>query len=160
MPMYVIYFFLGAYAYRHRWFTEEGYIPSCRNWVPAFLVLSAAYVWMKIGLAAQLEPAAFMAVNALLHSLFCLVAVFTLLSVFQRFFGHGAPLGRAGGAFLSHLFCPSEYRTGNGLAGTAAGGQCLHKVFYCLRGIPGTLLFSEPIFPGIPAALSQAVKRQ
>ena len=86
VPMYVIYFFLGAYAYRQRWFTEAGYIPSCRRWVPAFLVLSAVYVWMKIGLAAQLEPAAFTAVNALLHSLFCLVAVFTLLSVFQRFF--------------------------------------------------------------------------
>lgn len=86
VPMYIIYFFLGAYAYRQRWFSADGYKPDCKRWSMAFLLLSFVYVWMRIGLVSQLDAGTFMAVNAMLHSLFCLASVFTLLSVFERFF--------------------------------------------------------------------------
>lgn len=105
VPMYIIYFFLGAYAYRKQWFLESGYTPRVQTWIPMFIILSIAYVWMKTTLVLEVDGATFMLINAIMHSLFCLCAVFTLLGVYKKFFSGTHPIW----ATLSTISYPIYY---------------------------------------------------
>jgi len=85
VPFYLLYFALGVIAYRDRWFSAYGYAPSPRVWGLLFLLTSVAYVAYKLYGAALLQLAAqpYLFLNFLLHSLFCLCAVFGCLALFK-----------------------------------------------------------------------------
>lgn len=84
VALYPLYFFLGAYAWRHQWFTPNGYRADPAKWLPALIVTSVAYLFygiMGAQMAASMEQ--YMIVKSAIHVLFVLAAVFGLLALFQ-----------------------------------------------------------------------------
>lgn len=84
VSLYPLYFFLGAYAWRHQWFTPNGYRADPAKWLPALIVTSVAYLFygiMGAQMAASMEQ--YMIVKSAIHVLFVLAAVFGLLALFQ-----------------------------------------------------------------------------
>ncbi|WP_187170491.1 acyltransferase family protein [Salidesulfovibrio onnuriiensis] len=49
LPLLVGYFALGVWAWRNGWFTEEGYMPRKRIWLPLALLSALAYLAVKLG---------------------------------------------------------------------------------------------------------------
>ncbi len=90
VPLYLIYFALGVYAYRKQWFTEAGYYPCAKFWVPAFCVMSVVYVAHKLltPMFFKLSPEQYIMVNGALHSFFCLASIFGLLALFKAVFDY------------------------------------------------------------------------
>lgn len=90
VPLYLIYFALGVYAWRRQWFSQEGYEPQVKFWLPAFIVLSVVYVADKLFLRAVFQPTPmeFLLLDSTLHSFFCLSAIFGALSFFQAYLDH------------------------------------------------------------------------
>ena len=86
VPMYIIYFALGVYAYDKQWFMKDGYTPQVQTWLPIFAITSVLYVWTKIYLSGVIDAQLFMVLNAFMHSFFCLCSIFTLLAVFGSLF--------------------------------------------------------------------------
>lgn len=91
--LYILYFALGVYASRHQWFTSGGYCPSPRWWVPSAVVAGGLFIGCKI-IFAKNATIVVMAANAVVHTLFCLCAVFALCSMFQRWGNSHAYLWR------------------------------------------------------------------
>lgn len=87
ISFYPLYFFLGAYAWRHQWFTEGGYQADTTKWIPAFIVTGIAYLYYSLygGITAG-GPQEFMLVRSAIHVVFLLSAVFGLLALFQAKF--------------------------------------------------------------------------
>lgn len=94
VPLYLIYFALGIYAYRKQWFTQMGYSPCAKFWIPAFILMSIVYTAHKLLTQAifQLSPTDYLVLNATLHSFFCLASVFGLLSLFKVTFDYTTPI--------------------------------------------------------------------
>lgn len=83
--LYFIWFFLGAYAWRHQWFVEGGYQPSQMAWVPAFVVSSFAYpLWVIYGTLFTQDPYMLAMVRMLLHIILVMTAMMGLLAFFQQ----------------------------------------------------------------------------
>lgn len=87
VPLYLLYFALGVVAWRRHWFTEKGYSPSLAAWGPLFLLTSLVYVSHKFYSSAVLgvEGQTYLILNAIVHSFFCLSAVFGLIALFKQF---------------------------------------------------------------------------
>ena len=84
ISFYPLYFFLGAYAWRHQWFVEGGYKADPAKWLPAFIVTGIAYLfYTTMGAPTAASPEQYMLVKAAIHVLFLLSAVFGLLAIFQ-----------------------------------------------------------------------------
>lgn len=86
VALYLIYFFLGAWAWHCQWFSAGGWQPPAGVWTPLFIIMSFIYVSNRAipGLF-QLAPQQAVWLNALFHSIFCLTAIFGLLSFFQQY---------------------------------------------------------------------------
>ena len=86
VALYLIYFFLGAWAWHCQWFSAGGWQPPAGVWTPLFIIMSFIYVSNRAipGLF-QLTPQQAVWLNALFHSIFCLTAIFGLLSFFQQY---------------------------------------------------------------------------
>ncbi|HWR43372.1 acyltransferase family protein [Sporomusa sp.] len=80
--LYTLYFALGVYACRRQWFIA-GYSPRPLRWSVSAIVTGGLFVGGKIGFATH-TGFLVLAVNAFLHTLFCLCTVLALLGVFQR----------------------------------------------------------------------------
>ncbi|MDD3115178.1 MAG: acyltransferase family protein [Anaerovibrio sp.] len=84
IAFYPLYFFLGAYAWRHQWFVEGGYRADSAKWLPAFIVTGIAYVFYTMfGAQTAGSSETYMLVRSAIHVLFLLSAVFGLLAIFQ-----------------------------------------------------------------------------
>jgi len=84
--LYVVFIFLGAYAWKHQWFAEEGYKPSAAKWVPFFLIATMAYpVWAIYGRFVVADPIQFVLIKAFFQTALLMTAVFGLLGLFSRF---------------------------------------------------------------------------
>jgi glucan biosynthesis protein C len=78
---YLCYFFLGAFAYEHQWFTVSGYTPKSKWWVRMCAVFFVLFItFLNKG---SLPGKIGMACYALSYFFFCLTAVFSLLAIFQ-----------------------------------------------------------------------------
>ncbi|MBQ2760452.1 MAG: acyltransferase family protein [Mailhella sp.] len=96
VPTYIAVFFLGAWAWKKRWFTPGGYAPSCLPWCTAFLVTGLPYIWQKLFLAQYAStPALLVWANALYQSAFTVSALFGLLALFHRRFNRASRLSSA-----------------------------------------------------------------
>lgn len=90
---YILVFFLGAWAWRSRWFEMGGYTPSAWFWGLATLVLSPAYLYQKLFLAACGADAATLALaNAVTQGPFMWSATLFLVAFFQRQLDYTTPL--------------------------------------------------------------------
>lgn len=79
------YWYLGAWAWRSRWFEVGGYTPSAWFWGLATLVLSPAYLYQKLFLAASGADAATLALaNAVTQGPFMWSATLFLVAFFQK----------------------------------------------------------------------------
>ena len=89
IPLYIAVFFAGALAWRWKWFTEGGYVPSAGGWGLAFALTGAAYLWQKFSLSFYgLPQEALVWTNAFAMGIFALSALFFLLGLFRRFLNH------------------------------------------------------------------------
>jgi glucan biosynthesis protein C len=79
---YMGYFFLGVFAYKQQWFTASGYTPKLKWWLPmcvVFFILCLSLLDKRLG------PGKIgMFCYALSYFFFCLTAVFSLLTFFQK----------------------------------------------------------------------------
>lgn len=76
--LYVLYFALGAYAWRGQWFAA--FMPWRTCWGCSFLVMSVVYVLFRLGVFGAFMPLETIVVHAVLHNLFCLTAVMALVA--------------------------------------------------------------------------------
>ena len=84
---YVWAFFLGAYAWKHQWFTENGYKPSVARWVPLFVVMTFAYpLWILMGHFLVANTLQFVFVRGILQAAMFTSSFYGLLAIFYRFF--------------------------------------------------------------------------
>ena len=90
---YILVFFLGAWAWRSRWFEPGGYTPSLWFWGLATLVLSPIYLYQKLLLPATgADPATLALANALTQGPFMWSAMLFLVAFFQRHLDRTTPL--------------------------------------------------------------------
>ena len=86
VPLYLIYFAVGVYAHYKQWFSI-GYSPSMKIWLPLFLLFGLAHLTnVFIVPTLGLSPENYKFIRALLHSFFCLSAIFGLISLFKAKF--------------------------------------------------------------------------
>ena len=86
VPLYLLYFFLGVYAWRRQWFLPDAYQPEAGVWLPVFILLSAAYVLFRmLPMEPQTVSLESAAIRAVFHSLCCMTAVWALLAFFARY---------------------------------------------------------------------------
>ena len=96
VPTYIAVFFLGAWAWKKRWFTPGGYVPSCPAWCTLFLLSSLLYLWQKLFLAAQTSSLSLTVwTNAFCQSAFTVSALFALLAFFHGRFNRASRLSSA-----------------------------------------------------------------
>lgn len=82
--LYPLWFFLGVYAWRHRWFAADGYKPAM-GWFPAFLISSIIYpMCVLYGWMVFPDPFQFLLLKAFTHTLLLMTAMFGLLAFFQQ----------------------------------------------------------------------------
>ncbi|WP_371371739.1 acyltransferase family protein [Sporomusa aerivorans] len=81
--LYILYFMLGVYAYRRQWFIPGGYCPRPLKWSLSAIITGFLFLYGKSAFAGN-GALPVLAANALLHTLFCLCAVFALFGIFQR----------------------------------------------------------------------------
>lgn len=91
--LYLGYFALGAYGWRNLWFTRSGYNPPLGCWLSAALFMLLTFTMYRISFS-HTEPIALKAGHALVHSFFCLTAVFAFIGVFHKYCNSKAYLWR------------------------------------------------------------------
>ena len=93
IPTYLIFFFLGAHAFRQRWFAAAGYTPANPLWLVGCFLFSALYLWQRFTLPALGASAQVIAwTNAFCQAAFTWTATLGLLGFFQRYLGRTTPL--------------------------------------------------------------------
>lgn len=127
IPTYIAVFFLGAWAWKTRWFTPEGYAPACPAWCTLFLLTGLLYLWQKLFLAQTSSPALLIWTNALCQSAFTVSSLFALPAFFHSRFNRASRLS-------------SE------LAATSYGVYYLHQpILFPLAWIFTTVPLSSPL---------------
>ena len=119
--MYVLYFALGAYAWRGQWFS--------------FLVMSVVYVLFRLGVFGAFMPLETIVVHAVLHNLFCLTAVMALVAWFQAYVAFASPLWRQSAALSYPVYYvhQSICCTAFGLAIPGYWLAIRYKIYSCLH---------------------------
>lgn len=95
IPDYLGYFFLGIFACRCGWFTEGGFQPRLRLWVPFWLVSGAVYVIWRMTPQPGLSGVEFKTVAVVLFNLFCLASLIAMIGLFLRYLGGSGEFWRA-----------------------------------------------------------------
>jgi len=93
--LYLCYFGLGMYAWKHAWFTSEGYRPRLLTWGISAIIMLFVFLAYRVTftLGANI-PVPYKAGHALVFAGFCLTAVFAFIAIFQRFADSNAYLWR------------------------------------------------------------------
>ena len=93
IPLYIAVFFAGAMAWRQRWFTVGGYVPSAPLWSLAFLLSGAIYLLQKFYLPYYgLSEEALIWVNAVCQGTFAISALFFFLGASYRAMNSTSPV--------------------------------------------------------------------
>lgn len=85
-PLYIISFFMGAYGWKNQWFSSGGYMPDFNKWGFLFVSMSVIYLLYRLMPVSIPFPVWQCIIGAALHSIFCLVSIFTIIAIFHRFF--------------------------------------------------------------------------
>ncbi|MCR5175261.1 MAG: acyltransferase family protein [Anaerovibrio sp.] len=84
LTFYIIYFFLGVYAWKRQWFSAKNQGLDSTIWLPAFVVFSVVYVaYSLFGATIVRSQTSFLLVKMALQSLYTMTAVFGLLAIFR-----------------------------------------------------------------------------
>ena len=105
--LYVLYFALGAYAWRGQWFAA--FMPWRTCWGCSFLVMSVVYVLFRLGVFGAFMPLETIVVHAVLHNLFCLTAVMALVAWFQAYVAFASPLWRQSAALSYPVYYVHQF---------------------------------------------------
>lgn len=93
--LHLCYFGLGVYAWKHSWFTKDGYNPSLLPWGISAIIMLFVFLAYRVTFTLMPDvPTLFKAGHALTHATFSLTATFALIAVFQRFLDSNAYLWR------------------------------------------------------------------
>ena len=84
-PLYVGYFFLGMYAWRHKWFTTDGYRPEVGPWIAGSLISALTYLASRwtTGDTPAAQVVLTIASQVLLN-VYCLFALLAAIAFFQQ----------------------------------------------------------------------------
>lgn len=96
VPLYLLYFALGAYAWRNNWFSSSGYKVTSPIWLLAFSVCSAGYLAFVLLLPAMytFSPLTSLIIKSILWSGLCFTALFGLLALFSGMFNQSTAFWR------------------------------------------------------------------
>lgn len=92
VPLYIGYFMLGLLAHRRGWFTEGGYTPSIRLWLPLCLLSGLVYLGWRLTPIAPTVLAK--TVTVLLFNAFCFTSLLASLAVFRAWCAGTSPFWR------------------------------------------------------------------
>lgn len=106
------YFGLGVYAWKHSWFTPDGYNPSLIPWIAVAIGMLFVFLIYRVAFILVPDvPTLFKVGHALTHASFCLTATFALTAVFQYFFDNNNYLWRrfAANSYIIYFIHPCIY---------------------------------------------------
>ncbi len=88
--LYVLFFWLGAYSWKHRWFEQNGYVPSAEKWTAPFIFSAILLPWSFCHSMSYVnnDPLQFLLLISLAHALLLTTAVFGWLGIFHKLFNH------------------------------------------------------------------------
>ncbi|GMA98869.1 acyltransferase family protein [Pelosinus sp. IPA-1] len=93
--LHLCYFGLGVYAWKHSWFTHQGYNPGLFTWGSSAIIMLFVFLAYRVLFTLMPDvPTVFKAGHAITHATFTLTATFALIALFQRFFDSNAYLWR------------------------------------------------------------------
>lgn len=96
LPLHLLYFVLGIWAWKHGWFTQRGYSPRKRAWLPVFVISSFVYLFVKLNFAAAQAPLwSKQAVLALSLTTYCFASLMGGITVFRAFLNRGGAILRS-----------------------------------------------------------------
>lgn len=152
---YVLIFALGVYAYRCRWFTEGGWMPSLARWGLLAAISSCAMLYWKFAMAPALDATTNTICNAVLYNLVAFSIPLFLSSFFIRVQSSLLEFGRrfgptSYGTYWLHqivlmpllyamlnLGLPIGLKWASGILGAIAVCQVLTR--HILKRIPGRI---------------------
>lgn len=95
LPLYLGFFFCGAWAWRNCWFVSGGYVPERKSWSVAALFCSSGYLglraWLYLAGTAIPAPWLIFADNAV-RVLLCIVCSFCAIALFQHYADVSGPV--------------------------------------------------------------------
>lgn len=83
LPLYIGYFTLGIFAWQHNWFTNEGYKPALRIWLPTCILSGLFYLAVRLIPDSSNPSLLLKAITALLFNIFCLASLMAALAFFE-----------------------------------------------------------------------------
>lgn len=93
--LYLCYFGLGVYAWKHSWFTRSGYSPRLLPWGISAIILLVVFLIYRVTFTLMPDvPVIFKAGHAFTHAAFSLTVTFALVALFQNYFDSNAYLWR------------------------------------------------------------------
>lgn len=91
--LYLCYFGLGVYAWKHSWFTRSGYNPGLLPWGIAAIIMLIVFLIYRVNFTLMPDvPVLYKAGHALTYATFSLTVTFALIALFQKFFDSNAYL--------------------------------------------------------------------
>ena len=89
MLIYVLFFYLGVYSWKHRWFESDGYVPSAAKWsIPltfSCILLPWSFCHSMSYVANEFQ---YLLIISIAHALLLTTAVFGSLGIFYRYFNY------------------------------------------------------------------------
>lgn len=147
LPIYLVTFFVGAYAWHSGWFQKKGYQPEGILWGSGFTVLSVSYILFVFVAPALLHFSVgkYIAVNALFHAGMAMLATMTIIAVMRRYYAGGTTAfwQKLAAASYPMYFVHQFFVLGMNYAvkGLAWPGICKY-LLVCLLALPLTYLVS------------------
>lgn len=93
--LYLCYFALGIYAWKHAWFTPNGYNPTPLTWTISAITMLVVFLVYRVHYTLGPNiPILPKAGHAIVFSFFALTATFAFIALFQRFVDSNAYLWR------------------------------------------------------------------
>ena len=109
IPLYIMVFFVGAWAWRQKWFADGGYVPRVGRWGTAFVLTGGVYLGQKFVLPVWgLDAGQMVWLNAVTMGAFAISSLFFLLGFFRRYFNYAGRLlsvlgGTSYGVYYLHM---------------------------------------------------------
>lgn len=111
-----IYFLLGIFIERNRWFKKNSYNPSFKIWVILFLISQTLFLKFKGYFpTGDYREIKLILLNSMLYNFYCLSAVMALLSLFNKYFNSRNSFNRRvaplsyGVYYVHFIFLPVVY---------------------------------------------------
>lgn len=88
VPLYLLLFLAGAYAWKNQWFTERIYLPRWYVWLPLFLLVTGGYVCVRYALYMQwfsFPENSLIFYDQFIRAILSITCTFSIIAFFRHF---------------------------------------------------------------------------